>query len=58
VTGGEDGRYGHALAEAAELFEEGRFRLPVERAYPFREAADAHRASEAGHVRGKLVLVP
>jgi NADPH:quinone reductase-like Zn-dependent oxidoreductase len=58
VTGGADGRYQHALAEAAKLFQEGRLRVPVERAYRFSEAADAHRASEAGHVRGKLVLVP
>jgi hypothetical protein len=32
--------------------------LPVEQAYPFSQAAEAHRVSQAGHVRGKLVLVP
>jgi NADPH:quinone reductase-like Zn-dependent oxidoreductase len=58
VTGGQDGRYAQALAEAARLWEDGRFSLPVERAYPFAEAAEAHRASASGHVRGKLVLVP
>ena len=58
VTGGEDGRYVHGLAEAARLWEQGSFRLPVQRPYPFAEAAEAHRASQAGHVRGKLVLVP
>ena len=26
--------------------------------FPFADAAEAHRASQAGHVRGKLVLVP
>jgi NADPH:quinone reductase-like Zn-dependent oxidoreductase len=30
----------------------------VEQAYPFSQAAEAHRVSQAGHVRGKLVLVP
>jgi NADPH:quinone reductase-like Zn-dependent oxidoreductase len=53
-----DGRYAQALEEAARLYEEGRFRLPVERAYRFSEAAEAQRASESGHVRGKLVLIP
>lgn len=57
TTGGANRAWG-ALAHAAELFERGEFRLPVERAFPFEEAADAHRLSEAGHVRGKLVLVP
>jgi NADPH:quinone reductase-like Zn-dependent oxidoreductase len=57
TTGGAD-RAWHALAEAARLHEEGRFALPVERAFPFADAAEAHRVSEAGHVRGKLVLVP
>jgi NADPH:quinone reductase-like Zn-dependent oxidoreductase len=53
-----ESRAWHALEEAAELAAGGRFTLPVERAFPFSEAADAHRTSEAGHVRGKLVLVP
>jgi NADPH:quinone reductase-like Zn-dependent oxidoreductase len=58
VTGGSEGRAPGALAEAAALVEEGRFSLPVAEAIPFDRAADAHRASEGGHVRGKLVLVP
>jgi NADPH:quinone reductase-like Zn-dependent oxidoreductase len=57
VTGGQDGRYAQALDEAARLFEDGRLRLPVE-TFPFSRASDAHRVSESGHVRGKLVLVP
>ncbi|MEA2282922.1 MAG: hypothetical protein QOK21_3529 [Solirubrobacteraceae bacterium] len=48
----------HALAEAAQLAQDGQFSLPVERTFAFRQAADAQRLSEAGHVRGKLVLVP
>ena len=58
VTGGQDGRYVQGLAEAAGLSEQGKFSLPVEHAYPFADAAEAHRVSQAGHVRGKLVLVP
>src|SRR3954454_4445057 len=58
VTGGDDGRAPGALEEAAALIENGELRLPVAEAFPFDRAGDAHRASEGGHVRGKLVLVP
>lgn len=58
VTGGADGRSVHALAEAAQLFQEGKFRLDVARTFPFEQAAEAHRLSESGHVRGKLILTP
>ena len=47
----------HALAEIGELIESGRFSLPVARTFPLAEIAQAHRVSEDGHVRGKLVLV-
>jgi NADPH:quinone reductase-like Zn-dependent oxidoreductase len=55
--GGEP-RAWYALADAARLAAEGRFSLPVEKAYPFEQAGEAHRVSQEGHVRGKLVLVP
>jgi NADPH:quinone reductase-like Zn-dependent oxidoreductase len=58
VTSAADGRWVHALEEAARLFEEGRFNLPVAGVFPFSDAAEAHRLSEAGHVRGKLILTP
>src|SRR4051812_37695374 len=58
VTGGSEGRAPGALEEAASLIEAGRFSPPVAEAFPFDRAGDAHRASEGGHVRGKLVLVP
>jgi NADPH:quinone reductase-like Zn-dependent oxidoreductase len=45
-----------ALAEAARLFDEGAFRIPVEKTFSLAEAAEAQRASEAGHVTGKLVV--
>ena len=35
----------------------GRIRPHVERSFPLAEAADAQRLSEAGRVRGKLVLI-
>ena len=47
----------HALAEVGELIETGRFWLPVDRIFPLAEIAEAHRVSETGHVRGRLVLV-
>jgi NADPH:quinone reductase-like Zn-dependent oxidoreductase len=58
VTGGGDGRAAEALDEAAELVSSGRLQATVAETFPFARAADAHRASEGGHVRGKLVLVP
>jgi NADPH:quinone reductase-like Zn-dependent oxidoreductase len=59
VTGGAGAeRAVEALAEAAELIDAGRFSLPVAQAFRFAEAAEAHRVSEEGHVRGKLVLIP
>jgi NADPH:quinone reductase-like Zn-dependent oxidoreductase len=58
VTGGGDFRAIDALDEAAVLFDAGRLQVPVERTYGFADAADAHRVSEDGHVRGKLVLIP
>jgi NADPH:quinone reductase-like Zn-dependent oxidoreductase len=54
---GEDGRALHAIAEIGELIESGRFSLPVVQTFPLGEIAAAHRASEEGHVRGKLVLL-
>jgi NADPH:quinone reductase-like Zn-dependent oxidoreductase len=47
----------HALAEVGELIAAGRFWLPVDRTFPLAEIAEAHRALEHGHVRGRLVLV-
>jgi NADPH:quinone reductase-like Zn-dependent oxidoreductase len=47
----------HALADIGELIEAGRFTLPVAQTFPLDQIAAAHRLSEAGHVRGKLVLL-
>jgi NADPH:quinone reductase-like Zn-dependent oxidoreductase len=54
---GDTGRAIHALAEIGELIESGRFSIPVAQTFPLAEVAEAHRVSEGGHARGKLVLL-
>jgi NADPH:quinone reductase-like Zn-dependent oxidoreductase len=56
VTTGAAPRSWDALDEAARLHQAGRFTLAVAQTFPFEQAAEAHRVSEDGHVRGKLVL--
>jgi NADPH:quinone reductase-like Zn-dependent oxidoreductase len=58
VTGGGDFRATEALDEAPALIEAGRLRVPVAQTFTFAQADEAHRISENGHVRGKLVLTP
>ncbi|MET7401775.1 zinc-binding dehydrogenase [Dactylosporangium sp. NPDC005572] len=54
--GGEpDGR--HGLATAAALAAQGRFRVPVQAAYPLERAAEAHAAAERGPRRGKVAIL-
>lgn len=55
-SGGPDEVPG-SLADAVALTEAGTISIPIARTYPLAEAAQAHRDSEAGHVRGKLVLL-
>lgn len=45
-----------AYAEAAKLFEAGKFTLPVEQTFTLEQAGQAHEASAAGHVRGRFVI--
>ncbi|WP_433219686.1 NADP-dependent oxidoreductase [Dactylosporangium sp. CS-047395] len=54
---GDTGRALHALAEIGPLIDAGRFALPVARTFPLADVAEAHRVSEQGKVRGKLVLL-
>jgi len=54
---GDAGRALHVLGEIGVLIDSGKFSLPVARTFPLEEIAEAHRVSEAGGVRGKLVLV-
>ena len=54
---GDAGRALYALAQIGDLIESGRFSLPVGQTFPLTDVAEAHRVSEDGHVRGKLVLL-
>jgi NADPH:quinone reductase-like Zn-dependent oxidoreductase len=54
---GDSGRALHALAEIGELIESGRFEPPAVQTFPLAEIAEAHRVSEQGNGRGKLVLL-
>jgi NADPH:quinone reductase-like Zn-dependent oxidoreductase len=54
LGGQPDGR--HGLAAAAQLFEEGRFHLPLREVFPFSRANDAHALAERGPRQGKVAL--
>jgi NADPH:quinone reductase-like Zn-dependent oxidoreductase len=56
-SSGDAGRAIHALSEIGELIESGRFSLPIAQTFPLADIAEAHRVSENGHLRGKLVLL-
>ena len=47
-----------AVPIAAELAAQGQFDVEIGARFPLAEAADAHRLSESGQVRGKIILVP
>jgi NADPH:quinone reductase-like Zn-dependent oxidoreductase len=55
--GGADSQPMKALAETAELLEQNKLVVKFQ-TFPLERAAEAHRISESGHVRGKLVLLP
>ncbi|MFZ0217483.1 MAG: NADP-dependent oxidoreductase [Candidatus Dormiibacterota bacterium] len=55
-AGGPDPRASADLAELATLAARGELRTAVAATYPLQEAATAQGLSDAGHVRGKLVL--
>ena len=50
------GREGSDLAYLGALADAGRLRPTIGRTFPLERACDAHKLSEAGHVRGKIVL--
>lgn len=56
TVGGEDSHPVEALALVAGLLAQSRLAITVQ-TFPFEQAAEAYRISQAGHVRGKLVLV-
>ena len=45
------------FGQIGELIESGRFSLRVAQTFPLAQVAEAQRVSEAGQVRGKLVLL-
>ncbi|MFI8437140.1 NADP-dependent oxidoreductase [Streptomyces sp. NPDC079020] len=57
-SGGGGGPSAERLARNARRAALGELRVPVARTLPLAEARTAHELSEAGHVRGKLVLLP
>ncbi|MGW5698315.1 NADP-dependent oxidoreductase [Streptomyces asiaticus] len=54
---GVAGSVPEALAEAVDLISRGRLHIPVEKSYPLAGAAAAHIDSQAGHTRGRRVIV-
>ncbi len=58
MTGGAGSpRAWQALESVGAAIEAGRFSLPVAQTFALENVGDAHRLSEGGHVRGKLVLL-
>jgi NADPH:quinone reductase-like Zn-dependent oxidoreductase len=47
---------GGELEKVTALIEAGKIRPVVERVFPLEQISEAHRLSESGHVRGKLVV--
>ena len=54
---GVAGSVPEALAEAVGLISRGKLHIPVEKSYTLAEAAQAHIDSQAGHTRGRRVMV-
>eukprot|EP00879_Flechtneria_rotunda_P005960 GHRR01006266.1.p1 GENE.GHRR01006266.1~~GHRR01006266.1.p1 ORF type:complete len:338 (+),score=95.80 GHRR01006266.1:261-1274(+) len=44
------------LTQVAELMQQGKFKVSIDKEVPLPEAAKAHELSEEGHVRGKVVI--
>ena len=47
---------GGELEKISALIEAGKLRPVIEKVFPLEQIAEAHRVSETGHVRGKLVI--
>lgn len=47
---------GEQLAQMARLADAGQLKTHLDATFPLKDAAQAHKLSEGGHVRGKLVL--
>ncbi|WP_082927102.1 zinc-binding dehydrogenase [Paenibacillus tuaregi] len=44
------------LKELADLYEQGRLKIHIRQVSPLERSADAYRAVELGHGRGKVVI--
>jgi NADPH:quinone reductase-like Zn-dependent oxidoreductase len=55
-TAGRSRRYWEALDLAASLWKKEQFVLPIAQTFSLEDGAAAHRASELGHVLGKIVI--
>jgi len=49
-------RSGEQMAELARLFDAGQLNVHLDAVFPLKDAAQAHKLSEGGRVRGKIVL--
>lgn len=49
---------GTQTARLGALADEGRLRVEIAQSFPLEQVADAFSASQGGHIRGKLVIVP
>jgi NADPH:quinone reductase-like Zn-dependent oxidoreductase len=47
---------GEQMAELATLFDAGQLKTHLDAVFPLKDVAQAHKLSESGHVRGKIVL--
>jgi NADPH:quinone reductase-like Zn-dependent oxidoreductase len=47
---------GDGLGELARMADAGQLRVPIAKAFPLEQTADAHRMVAEGHVRGKVVV--
>ena len=57
-AGGTGDERGPALREIVSLIQEGSLSVPIWRTFPLEETAAALQESSAGHLRGKIVVVP
>ena len=46
----------HDLEELGRMADAGQLRVPIAKAFPLEQTADAHRLLAGGHVRGKVVV--
>lgn len=54
----QSGPNGELLEEIAKFVEEGKVRAHIEKIFPLSEIKEAHKLSESGRARGKIVLEP